>query len=107
MAHSDEIRKLAIEKHKSGVKLKVIFEHLQVPYSTLKVWIKEYKETKKIEPGKPGPRGPSKIDREALEKYMETHENETIEKIAAHFCVSKSGINSALKMIKCTYKKNS
>ncbi len=55
---------------------------------------------------KPGPKGPRKLDREALRRHVEAHDDLTQKERARHFGVSRNCIWNALRKIGVSRKKN-
>lgn len=55
---------------------------------------------------RPGPKGPHKLDREALRRHVEEHNELTQQERARHFGVSRHCLWSALRKLKLTRKKN-
>ena len=55
---------------------------------------------------RPGPKGSHKLDREALRRHVEKHDDLTQAERAAHFDVSRHCIWHALRKLELTRKKN-
>jgi len=55
---------------------------------------------------RPGPKGSHKLDREALRRHVEKHDDLTQAERAAHFGVSRHCIWHALRKLELTRKKN-
>ena len=59
-----------------------------------------------LKPGKPGPKGPRKVNLEALKAEMEAKPESYIPELAEKLQVSRTAICNNLKRLKLTCKKN-
>ena len=101
MTYSVHFRKKVLSiKEKEGLSLEVVSKRFNLSKNTVFVW------TKKLFPQRYRVKGATKIDMERLkldiQEYSDAYQYERAKRLG----VSQSGINSALKRLKVTYKKN-
>ena len=106
MAYSDEVKRMAMKYiHVDKRTLVYTCEHLLISLTTLKKWLRLYKEGR-LYGVKPRSRKGRKVDDEALIAYVFEHPDAYLEEIACVFGMTDSGIYRALKRLGVSHKKN-
>ena len=101
MRASTELRKRVVALGASGGSKAEAARRFKVGQASVHRWVK---------PGgldckRPGPKGRHQLDREALRRHVEEHNDLTQQERARHFGVSRHCIWSALRKLKLTHKK--
>ena len=107
MAYDNKFRKRVIDNIMSGRTHDETSKTFKIGTTTIKRWVKEYKETGLIGSGYTvANRKAKKIDPEKLETYMNEYPDAFLREIAAHFSCCLESVRKALKRIGYTLKKN-
>jgi len=104
MAYSVDLRSRVIDFIKEGNTQERASVVYKVSTSTIKRWLSLLSETGSLEK-RPLRRTARKYDSEKLNAYIDENPNALLKDIAAHFGGTISGVDTALKREKITYKK--
>jgi transposase len=102
MRCSSDLRKRVIEFVRCGGSKAEAARRFQVSAMSVHRWVKPDGLTYK----RPGPRSGHKLDREALQRHVEEHNDMTQAERARHFGVSRHCIWHNLQRLKVSCKKN-
>ena len=105
MAYSKDFRKKAIEYMDAGHTQKELKEVFGIYPSEISKWRKLLAETGSLKPQYPKTRN-RKIDKAKLVQEIERKPDATLSELALMFGCTKQSVDSALKKLKITYKKN-
>jgi transposase len=104
MAYDERYRKRAVEYRLEGNSIEKTAKTFKIGESTLKEWVRRYKESGEIK-NKPLNRPHKKIDPKELELFVEKHPDAYLVEMAEAFGCTEAGIRKALKRLKITRKK--
>jgi len=104
MAYDERYRKRAVEFRMEGNTLEKTAKVFKIGESTLKEWVRRYKESGEIK-NKPLNRTHKKIDPKRLESFVEEQPDAYLSEIAEVFNCTEAAIRKALKRLKITRKK--
>ena len=105
MKHSEEIKKLWVEKYKKWERKSWICRSLKISEKTLDLRIKKERETWKIEDERKNNWSKKRFSDEELIKFYEENENATLQDWWNKFWVRLQSIRSRLVSLKYSYKK--
>lgn len=103
MRYSVDLRKRVLAFVKSGGSKVEAARRFAVTTRTIYNWLEA---ADPLLHQKPGPRGPRKLDWEALRRYVMAHDDALLSEIAAHFGVSINAVWYACERMKLPRKKN-
>ena len=106
MRYDKKYREGAVEYRIEGHKLEETSKTFKVVRTTLKKWLKKYKETGDLS-DKPLNRSPKKICPEKLREYLRENPDAYQSEIAEVFASSQPAVSQAMKKAKITRKKDS
>lgn len=106
MSYDVKYRKRVVEYKLDGNTLKKTSETFKVSPSTIKEWLKQYRESGHLEK-KELKRRHKKIDPEKLKEYVANTPDAYLQEIADEFGCDESSVRKALKKLKITRKKRS
>ena len=104
MSYDKKYRERAVEYSLEGHTLEETSKIFKVGPTTLKKWLKKYKETGDLS-DKPLNRRPKKICPEKLTEYLGEHPDAYQSEIAEVFGCSQAAVSQAMKKGKITQKK--
>lgn len=103
-AYSIDLRERVLSYLEANKDKKAVSDLFQVGIATVYRWVSRKKEKGHIEPIR-RKYAYKKIDDQKLIDYVETHPDQFLSEIAAHFNLTPPGIFRALKRLKITRKK--
>lgn len=105
MGYSTDLRLKVMHFIKSGKTQEDACKVFQIGLSTVKRWVKRYRETGSVEGLSTATNKHQKHDPEELRRFMGTNNDATLSEIAEHFKMTIPGIWYALGRLKITLKK--
>ncbi|MCP5124480.1 MAG: hypothetical protein H6973_02225 [Gammaproteobacteria bacterium] len=104
--YSEDLRTRVIQNYLNGTSKIDIITLFKIGMDTLNRWIRQYLQTGDVKPKKRTKFRARKFRDSDLIDYIRNNPSVTIKKIAEHFSVKPSSVQSRLKALKITYKKN-
>ena len=102
MAYSTDVRKRVLDFIHNGGSKAAAKRTFGISRRTIYNWLEAEDP---LAHGKPGPKGPRRIDYDALEQHVADFPDATLAERAKHFGVSTNGIFYAFSKLKITRKK--
>jgi transposase len=103
MAHSKDLRARVCAYVRGGGSKTEAAKIFSVGRSQVYAWLRLGDQ---LTAKKPGPRGPHKLDHDALRKAVEMRPDSRLQEIAVQFGVVPSAVHYGLKRLSITHKKN-
>jgi transposase len=105
MSYDIKYRKRTIEYREEGHTIEQTCQVFKISPTTLKRWVKKYRETGDLKDSLPAKRKPRKIDPEKLKTYLAAHPDAYQHEMAKAFDCSRKAIWQALRKHGITLKK--
>ncbi len=106
-AYSKDLRTKAIDALENGVPLMRVCQHFLIGRTTLYTWRTEWRKSGSVEPKKPvRPSRAAIRDLNKFEEFVSSKPDRTVKEMSQVLEVSVTSVETALRKINFTYKKN-